>query len=222
MNISENLSEEFRTIDIQDSMEEILEDLKDFHLNSISILENGQWIGNVQKNHFYKIKTKNWLNEIQAEMNTYKLEEEEDLLAAIPLFELTEMDNLPVVSAEGKWLGYIEINQIGKILVRTNHGSLDGGIIKLNYASERDDLTSIIRIIEENEAEIIRLFQSKTTHDLIVKNRLIIQLQTFQLEKIVKNLERHGYLVDKAFHFNRELKGSEEDNFNHLMKFLNI
>ncbi|MFM1913198.1 MAG: hypothetical protein RIR51_1036 [Bacteroidota bacterium] len=223
MKVSENLSNELLTLDIQDSMEDILNDLIDFPFQFISILDNGIWLGNISRNRFSKIHTKNWVEEIKNELNSFKLDEDEDILASLPLFENSEMDLIPVINEMGKWIGYFELNQLGKKLVHTNIGNPNGGIIKIAYSPDRHDITSITRIIEENKANIVRLFQTKKENSFGINSTLIIiQIESLQFEKIVKNLERHGYIIEKAFTFNQENNSVEADNFNHLMKFLNI
>ncbi len=217
------LENEFLTIDIQDSIEEIQEELSDYPFTYISVVDKLTWLGNISKNAFFQVKSTDWFKEIQNHLNSFKMEEEEDIFASLPLFENTDMDLIPILNEEGKWRGYLSINQLAKVLIHTELGSSKGGIIKINFNSQSNQISTIVRVIEENKGQIIRLFQrKKNPSEIHNATQLIIQIETTQFAKIIQNLERHQFQIENAFLFNNENQSTEVDHYFNLIKFLNI
>ena len=188
--------------------------------NLLAIVEKNIFIAIITpkdlKNHFPEQK----IAELIPELAKDAVLAENDLLSTIPLFEKYNSKILPVIDDQNRFIGYIEFESLGKEMIQSDFNQEEGGIIKIQFHKQRDSLSQIIRIMEENKALVIKSYIKDRQEENSLPS-LVLQVKTEQLGSLVQHLERHGYFVEQSF----QLIGSE--NFDHsrydsLMKYLTI
>ena len=188
--------------------------------NLLAIVEKNIFIAIITpkdlKNHFPEQK----IAELIPELAKDAVLAENDLLSTIPLFEKYNSKILPVIEDQNRFIGYIEFESLGKEMIQSDFNQEEGGIIKIQFHKQRDSLSQIIRIMEENKALVIKSYIKDRQEENSLPS-LVLQVKTEQLGNLVQHLERHGYFVEQSF----QLIGSE--NFDHsrydsLMKYLTI
>jgi hypothetical protein len=127
---------------------------------------------------------------------------------------------LPVVNEEGNWQGYLTWESVAKTTFFTGFNAGNGGIIRILFHSQRDSLSSIARIIEENKGTITRTYLTKMDRPEYNSPELIIQVQTEQFPTLIKSLERHDVQIEKAFMFG-STEFVDQSRFDLLLKYLN-
>ncbi len=215
------LSFDFPTISIQDSVQKSLKIMHSNNMNVISVLDKKQWIGNITEEMLMKaMHPYGKIDQFQHELNQVKIETEEDILASLPFFEESGFGVIPVVDDQMKYQGYLTWQSIAKTLFYTGFNAQNGGIIRIVFHTQRDSMSVIAKIIEENNGLITRSYLTKSTKEDHVWPELILQIQTDQFSAIVKSLERHEIHIEKAFMFGNH-EEVDQSRFDLLLKYLN-
>jgi hypothetical protein len=160
------------------------------------------------------------IDQLQHELNQVKIETEEDILASLPFFEESGFWVIPVVDEQMKYQGYLPWQSVAKTLFYTGFNAQNGGIIRIVFHTQRDSMSVIAKIIEENKGLITRSYLTKSTKEDHVWPELILQIQTDQFSTIVKSLERHEIHIEKAFMFGNQ-EEVDQSRFDLLLKYLN-
>jgi hypothetical protein len=141
------------------------------------------------------------------------MEEEEDVLASLPWLDESGVDVIAIINADGLFRGYLTKSAVGNILLNSCVENKNGGIIRIPFQASRDSLSTIIRIIEEENGFVVRTFFQEPL--------VVIQVQTETFGRIISNLERHGIFIEKAFVFGEQIE-VDQDRFDHLMRFIDL
>jgi len=215
------LSFDLPTISIQDSVQKSLKIMHSNNMNVISVLDKKLWIGNITEEMLMKATHPDGkIDQFLQELNQVKIETEEDILASLPFFEESGFWVIPVVDEQMKYQGYLPWQSVAKTLFYTGFNAQNGGIIRIVFHTQRDSMSVIAKIIEENKGLITRSYLTKSTKEDHVWPELILQIQTDQFSAIVKSLERHEVHVEKAFMFGDQ-EEVDQSRFDLLLKYLN-
>ena len=216
-----HLSFDFPTAGLNDTVQKALKIMHAHELNAIAVLDEKKWAGNVTEEMLmHATHPDGKLSQFSDTWNSIKIEAEEDILASLPLFEESGFRMLPVVNEEENWQGYLTWESVAKTTFFTGFNAGNGGIIRILFHSQRDSLSSIARIIEENKGMITRTYLTNRDRPEHNSPELIIQVQTEQFPTIIKSLERHGVQIEKAFMFG-STEFVDQSRFDLLLKYLN-
>ena len=216
-----HLSYDFPTAGLHDTVQKALKIIRAHEMNAIAVLDGKLWVGNVTEEMLsHATHPDGKLSQFAETWNSTKIEAEEDILASLPHFEESGFRMLPVVNEEGYWQGYLTWESVAKTTFFTGFNTGNGGIIRILFHSQRDSLSTIARIIEENKGMITRTYLTKTDRPEHNSPELIIQVQTEQFPAIIKSLERHDVHIEKAFMFG-STEFVDQSRFDLLLKYLN-
>jgi predicted transcriptional regulator len=215
------LSYDFPTLSLQDSIQKGLKILHQSKQNNLAVLDGKKFVGNVTERLLLQCAHPDGkINQLVDDLVPYSLESEEDVLASLPWFEASGFSILPVTDEDEKFVGYLESNAVGLILLKTGFNSANGGIVYIPFHSQRDSFSFIARHIEENNGLITRSLMIQNPKDPSGLPELVIQIQTEQFSAIVQSLERHSIHIEKAFHFGKS-ETVDTARFDLLLKYLN-
>jgi CBS domain-containing protein len=215
------LSFDLPTLSIQDSVQKSLKIMRSNNMNVISVLDKKQWIGNLTEEMLMKSTHPDGkVDQFTGAFNLLKIEAEEDILASLPFFEESGFLLIPVVNEQMIYQGYLPWQSVAKTLFYTGFNAQNGGIIRIVFHTQRDSMSMIAKIIEENKGLITRSYLTKSMKEDHVWPELILQIQTDQFSSIVKSLERHEIHVQKAFMFGDQ-EEVDQSRFDLLLKYLN-
>jgi CBS domain-containing protein len=199
---------------MSDSVSKTQKTLRTNGINALAVVEKKQYIGLVTEETLSQaISPDQTLADLQAHFSTLQMEEEEDVLASLPWFDDSTVELIAITNPSGLFTGYLTKSTVGNLLLKSGLEQKNGGIIRIPFQSSRDSLSSIIRIIEEENGFVVRSFFQEPI--------LVIQVQTETFGKIISNLERHGIFIEKAFVFGEQLE-VDQDRFDHLMRFIDL
>ncbi len=138
---------------------------------------------------------------------------------AIKLMTDASLDIVPVVDEKNEWLGAVTYKNLMIQIAQYLDVSQPGGIIvlqldRLNYA-----FSELSHLVEASNAFITQL----NTH-LDQASGLLnvtIKINKIEVSEVVDTLQRHAYSV--KYYFGEELYNNDlQDNYNHLMNYLNV
>lgn len=204
----------------QDQLARAQKLFEQFHISLLAVVDKGQFKAIITVSDLEIGYPEQKISDLITELSKDALLGEDDILVSIPLFEKYNCKFLPVIDNQNHFLGYLEFEALGNEIIKSNTNNQEGGIIKIQFHQERDSLSQILRIIEENKGYVIRLFVKENIdeHKLPL---LVLQIKTEQLGNIVQHIERHGFFVEQSFH----LVGNEsydQSRYESLMKYLTI
>jgi hypothetical protein len=183
-------------------------------VNALAVVENKDFIGLVSSEVLSQaLSPEQSLSDLRTHFSTFRMEEEEDVLASLPWFDEPSLDLIAITNADGLFRGYLTKNAVGNLLLNSGVENKNGGIIRIPFQASRDSLSTIIRIIEEENGFVVRSFFQEPN--------VVLQVQTETFGKLISNLERHGIFIEKAFVFG-ELLEVDQDRFDHLMRFIDL
>jgi CBS domain-containing protein len=199
---------------MSDSVSKTQKTLRANGINALAVVEKKQYIGLVTEETLAQaISPDQTIADLQAHFSTFQMEEEEDVLASLPWFDDSTVELIAITNPSGLFSGYLTKSTVGNLLLKSGLEQKNGGIIRIPFQSTRDSLSSIIRIIEEENGFVVRSFFQEPI--------LVIQVQTETFGKIISNLERYGIFIEKAFVFGEQLE-VDQDRFDHLMRFIDL
>lgn len=215
------LSFDYPTLSLQDSLQKALKVIEAHKVPALSVLDGKKWVGTITALQVAQnLSSAAKLKDIQADFQQDKLELEEDILASLPLFENTGFSLLPVVNEEGNWMGYIHQDVISTMFIQSGFIGKNGGILRISFHAQRDSMSVILRIIEENKGLMVRSFFHRSEKNPQALPEWVIQVQTDQFSQLVKSLERHEVAIEKAFTFGHQ-EDVDQARFDLLLKYLN-
>ena len=214
MLILSHLNYDLPVLRMHDSVAKALKTLRIQEINALAVVENKHYIGLVSEEVLAQaLSPEQLLSDLKEHFSDFRMEEEEDVLASLPWFDAPHLDVIAVTNTEQIFRGYLTKSAVGNILLNSGLENKNGGIIRIPFQASRDNLSTIIRIIEEENGFVVRTFFQEPN--------VLIQVQTETFGKIISNLERHGIFIEKAFVFGEQLE-VDQDRFDHLMRFIDL
>lgn len=209
-----HLNYDLPVLRLTDSIAKALKTLRTQGVNTLAVVENKNFIGLVSSEILSQaLSSEQSLADLRTHFSTFRMEEEEDVLASLPWFDEPTLDVIAITNGEGSFRGYLTKNEVGNLLLNSGLENKNGGIIRIPFQASRDSLSTIIRIIEEENGFVVRSFFQEPN--------VVLQVQTEAFGKIISNLERHGIFIEKAFVFGEQLE-VDQDRFDHLMRFIDL
>jgi CBS domain-containing protein len=209
-----HLNYDLPVLRLTDSVAKALKTLRTQGVNALAVVENKNLLGLVSSEILSQaLSPEQSLADLRTHFSTFRMEEEEDVLASLPWFDEPHLDVIAITNAEGSFRGYLTKNAVGNLLLNSGVENKNGGIIRIPFQASRDSLSTIIRIIEEENGFVVRSFFQEPN--------VVLQVQTETFGKIISNLERHGIFIEKAFVFGEQLE-VDQDRFDHLMRFIDL
>jgi hypothetical protein len=209
-----HLNYDLPVLRMTDSVAKSLKTLRIQGVNALAVVENKDFIGLVSSEVLSQaLSPEQSLSDLKTHFSTFRMEEEEDVLASLPWFDEPSLDLIAITNVDGLFRGYLTKNSIGNILLNSGVENKNGGIIRIPFQASRDSLSTIIRIIEEENGFVVRSFFQEPN--------VVLQVQTETFGKLISNLERHGIFIEKAFVFGEQLE-VDQDRFDHLMRFIDL
>jgi CBS domain-containing protein len=209
-----HLNYDLPVLRMTDSVVKALRTLRTQGVNALAVVENKDFIGLVSSEVLSQaLSPEQSLSDLKTHFSTFRMEEEEDVLASLPWFDDPSLDLIAITNSEGLFRGYLTKNSVGNLLLNSGVENKNGGIIRIPFQASRDSLSTLIRIIEEENGFVVRSFFQEPN--------VVLQVQTETFGKIISNLERHGIFIEKAFVFGEQLE-VDQDRFDHLMRFIDL
>lgn len=209
-----HLNYDLPVLRLTDSVAKALKTLRAQGVNALAVVDNKDFIGLISSENLSQaLSPEQSLADLRSHFSTFRMEEEEDVLASLPWFDEPTLDVIAITNGEGSFRGYLTKNEVGNLLLNSGLENKNGGIIRIPFQASRDSLSMIIRIIEEENGFVVRSFFQEPN--------VVLQVQTEAFGKIISNLERHGIFIEKAFVFGEQLE-IDQDRFDHLMRFIDL
>lgn len=140
-----------------------------------------------------------------------------EVLSLLTRYRLTI---LPVVAADGKYLGSISRESLIDLLAELSNADASGSAIVLEVNPQDYSLADIARIVESNQAHVLNLFSrvDKDTERLL----LLLKIDLEDASPVIRSFERFNYTV--RYHFMEKGMVDEllQQRMNELLHYMNL
>ncbi len=206
-------------LQLNDTVAKAIALMDDFDVKHLCITQKEKYIGIISKDNAYTFDTNLAIENLQ-EVFTYELVlENEHFTKALAIFNDKKLSLLPVLNSEKDFMGVITMDSIVQQLTQFIGANDKGGIIVMEMEHRNYSFSEISRLIETNDAIIMQL----NTHINIETGilYLTVKINKTEISDIIATLQRFEYNI--VAYFGEEAYANElEENYNHLLHYLNI
>lgn len=126
---------------------------------------------------------------------------------------------VPVIDEEENYVGLISAESCLRAFATLSSISSTGGIIELEKSISDFSLTEIIRIVEENEAQVLSLYTNADRENGTMQ--ITVKLNKTELHGIIAAFERYEYQITGVFN-ETEYTEDMKEHYDALMRYLNV
>jgi CBS domain-containing protein len=152
-------------------------------------------------------------------VNAYIIEDQH-IYEAIEEFVSHRLTLLPVVDKAKKYMGSITLPDLVSAFSMLTSAGQPGAILEIGMPVRDYTLSTLSRIVEENNARILSLYTSTVPDQAALK--VTMKINTPEIRSITRSLERYGYTVGAYFMDNEELDDFYRERYEELMKYMNL
>lgn len=202
-----------------DTVDDALLLFSDYKLTHLPYIMHGSFEGFFSEDLLMNYDIDDLLSDIQPLPAEHFLLENDQLTEAVRKAAASEILLLPVMNAEGGFVGVAEKTAIYERFIGQLALHQTGGLLEINLKGKDYSLGEIARIIENESGKIISLFitHDENSDDMI----LAIKLDITHISHVISALSRFGYEV-VSYQSSEPVTNVEKDRFDQLMKYLSI
>jgi acetoin utilization protein AcuB len=207
-------------LDLSDTANKALSLMEDYHLTQLPLVSNNTYLGLVEED-----KLLDWDDTSIAFANAHSKYNKPSVQAhthvydAVKIFQEFNLVILPVINAEGQYLGAITAELLLQYISNGTMAKENGGIIVIQATPFNFSISQIARIFESENVNVLSILVHNNTDN----NNMFVTIKTNKqdLRAIVATLDRLGYIVAELHSTINDLDDLKT-NFDGLMKYLNI
>lgn len=218
MNIESYILNDIGIFNIRDKISELQEVFNEVKYTHLPVENDGVYLGSISEADVITFDGNKTIAEYQYTLSGFFARESDHWLETLQTFARNQTNILPILSAENKYLGYLELHDILNCFNETSFLNETGGIIVLEKGMRDYSFSEIGQIIESHNAVLLGVFISSKENDL---TRITIKLSSSGINEILQTFRRYGYAVISE-HQEDSFKRNLEDRSQYLDKYLNI
>lgn len=219
MFIQNFISSEIQPLTPQFSVQEALDSFEDQNEFHLPVVEAGKFLGLVSEDALLNADENLTVRDLSFDYLPVSVPEDEHLFVATGLLISRQLGLLPVINAEGNYLGSVLSDTM--LQQTAIHCGLmeEGALIVMETDIIHFSISEISRLVETNNASIRQLntLANTVTGTIMVTMRL----NKREVSDVVATLQRYDYRIvyfTGDEHYENELRR----NYNHLINFLSI
>ena len=214
------IAHDIPALTVEQTGREALNMLNDYHVKHLPVVEDGKLVGLLSEEDIFNHKLSSPLSEHDfSVMPLFQVNENEHIFEIIKIMGDHRLTVIPVVDAEGKYLGLVQQNDVLRYFAHTASMTEHGAVLVLVMPRRDYALSTIARIFEEEKVNILSTFVTSSPNPEEVE--LTLKLDRHDLSRAIASLERHEFVVKETF---GETDRSEllRDRYDALMHYLNV
>lgn len=158
------------------------------------------------------------IENFQYALEGFFVREHDNWIDVLHTFSKNDANIMPVLDAENRFLGYLELQDIMNLFTESPFLNNPGGILVVEKGRKDFSFSEICQIIESNGAHVLGAFVSGMVDD---RAQITIKTGTTPLNAIFQTFRRYGYDVISQ-HSEDAFSSNLEDRSRYLDKYLNI
>jgi len=219
MTASDLISYDIPPLKVSDSGEKALGWMEEFKVNDIPVLKMGKYVGLIHESNILD------RDDQDEPISNYNLDfrrpfayQNQHLFELIGLIVENDIDILPVVDQDEKYLGVITIKSILAFFSKAVSIANQGSIITLELNINDYSLAEIAKLVESDDAKILASFI--TSHPESTKLEVTLKINKTEITRILHTFERYSYVVTASYN-ETEYHKDLQNRYDEFMRFLN-
>jgi len=213
------ISPSIPTLTLNDTVNQALELMSEFHLTQLPVVSEDQYLGLVFESNLLSKEESQELASMMEGFSKVSVHAHTHILESIQAAIDYSLSVIPVIEKNNEFIGVILATDLLKNLGRMTGAGEPGGLVVLEMEERNFSFAEISKLVETNDAQITQLnsYWDSTTDSFLVT----IKINKFEISDIIATFQRYEYQV--KYYFGEELYENElRDNYDHLMNYLNI
>ena len=193
--------------------------MEEFKVTELPVVDNGKYLGLIEETQLLD------RSNIDDKIGSYNLmfkkpfaHENQHVFEIISLIVQNDIDLLPVLDANEKFLGIITINSVLKFFSETVSIANQGSIITLELNINDYSLAEIAKMVESDNAKILASFI--TSHPDSTKLEVTLKINKNEITRILATFERFNYVVTASYN-ETDYQKDLQNRYDEFMRFLN-
>ncbi len=195
--------------------------LSDYHVKHLPVVDDeGVLMGILSEEEIFNHKLYDPLSTYDfGVLRRFAVRENDHLFEVMRVMGLHRLTIIPVIDAEGHYLGLISQNDLLRYFAQSASFTESGAVLLLEMPIRDYSLATIARYFEEEDVKILSAFVGSSPDPDFLE--LTLKLNRHELSRAINSLERHGYEVKQSF---GEIQYSDslQDRYDSLMHYLNV
>lgn len=216
---SQLITYEIPPLKLSDKGSRALDWMEEFKVTDLPVVNNGEYLGMIEETQLLD------RSNIDDLISSYNLNfkkpfahENQHVFEIISLIVQNEVDLLPVLGANDKFLGIITINSILKFFSETVSIANQGSIITIQLNINDYSLAEIAKIVESDNAKILASFI--TSHPDSTKLEVTLKINKNEITRILATFERFDYTITASYN-ETDYQKDLQNRYDEFMRFLN-
>ncbi|HLU84304.1 MAG TPA: CBS domain-containing protein [Vicingaceae bacterium] len=216
---SQLITYEIPPLKLNDNGSRALDWMEEFKVTELPVVDNGKYLGLIEETQLLD------RSNIDDKIGSYNLmfkkpfaHENQHVFEIISLIVQNDIDLLPVLDANEKFLGIITINSVLKFFSETVSIANQGSIITLELNINDYSLAEIAKMVESDNAKILASFI--TSHPDSTKLEVTLKINKNEITRILATFERFNYVVTASYN-ETDYQKDLQNRYDEFMRFLN-
>lgn len=220
MNIGQIITAQNYAVSPTDSKRQILDKMADLRLAHLPVVKDDLFLGLITyealsgRDHMDKS-----IQQIGMAYEQIQLFDTQHIYDAVLVFQIQQLDLLPVLDEEHNYLGAITPLDLIDALSQTMSIHHPGGIIVLEIGNRDNALSHIAHIVEAENTQIlnsyVRMFSDSSRLEVTIK------VNKADISSIVAAFLRHDYTVKTTYN-DENSRDNSRDRYEQLMNYINM
>jgi acetoin utilization protein AcuB len=182
-----------------DTVEMARDWMLDYHVRHLPVVDTGTLLGIVTEEQCWDGETQDQtLHQAGFSERLVAVHEGQHLFEALRLFGEHHLTTLPVLNAEGRYIGLITLDSLLRGFAQMAAVTQPGGILVLSLEPRNYSLSELARLIESENAHVLGSFVSSPYG--AEKMEITLKISKQDLKHIAATLERFGYSIVYSFY----------------------
>jgi len=218
MQIQKHIITNIPVVDIEDSLDTLLEFFEESNYSHIAVTEQGRFLGVFSENDVEMVDPKVKIEDYRCDLETFFVRKDTNWLDVLEAFARNEANLLPVLGAEEEVLGYYDLTDIATVFIDTPFFTDPGNILVVATGIKDYSFSEIAQIIESNNAKLIGAFITEIQNDVV---QITIKISTDSFNEVVQTFRRYNYHILFGTSDDQFLEGLKQRS-DYLEKYLNV
>ncbi len=218
MNITPYILNEIQIPDFGTKLAEVLEIFNRNPYSHLPVTNEGIYMGSIPVGDARMFDPEKKLEEFQYALEGFYVRQNDNWIDVLHTFSKNDANIMPVLDAENKFLGYLELQDIMNIFTESPFLNHPGGILTVEKGRKDYSFSEICQIVESNGAHVLGAFISGMEND---RAQITIKTGTTPFNALFQTFRRYGYEIISQ-HDEDSFSSNLEDRSRYLDKYLNI
>ena len=216
---SQLITYEIPPLKLSDKGSRALDWMEEFKVTDLPVVNNGEYLGMIEETQLLdRSNIDDLISSYNLMFKKPYVHENQHVFEIISLIVQNEVDLLPVLGANDKFLGIITINSILKFFSETVSIANQGSIITIQLNINDYSLAEIAKIVESDNAKILASFI--TSHPDSTKLEVTLKINKNEITRILATFERFNYTITASYN-ETDYQKDLQNRYDEFMRFLN-